>query len=187
MLKLNLGSGDKKIDGFVNLDKFDTFYPDYVHDLEVFPYPFSDNQVSHILMSHVLEHIGQNPDVFNNIMKELYRITCNNGLIDIVVPHPRHDNFLSDPTHVRPITSLGLQLYDLQLNKEWLEKKAANSPLAIIHNVNFKITETYLYLDKKYDLMLKQKKITKEELDFHAEHYNNVITQTRFKLKVIKS
>ena len=186
MLKLNLGSGDKKIDGFLNLDKFDTFNPDYKHDLEIFPYPFDDSQISNIMMSHVLEHIGQDPNVFNKIMKELFRVCCNNAVIDIVVPHPRHDNFLADPTHVRPITLLGLQLYDLDLNRKWLEKKAANSPLAIIHEVNFKITETYLYLDKKYDLLLKNKKITKEELNFHAEHYNNVITQTRFKLKVIK-
>jgi len=187
MLKINLGSGDKKIEGFLNLDKFDTFKPDYVHDLETFPYPFNNNEVSHILMSHVLEHIGQSPDTFNNIMKELFRICCNKALIDIVVPHPRHDTFLADPTHVRPITSLGLELYDLSLNKKWLKEKAANSPLAIIHNVNFKIVETLLYLDKKYELLINQKKITKDELDFHAKHYNNVIVQTKFKLEVIKT
>ena len=36
MLNLNLGSGSKRIEGFVNLDKFDTFNPDIVHDLEFF-------------------------------------------------------------------------------------------------------------------------------------------------------
>ena len=34
MLNLNLGSGSKRIEGFVNLDKFDTFNPDIFHDLE---------------------------------------------------------------------------------------------------------------------------------------------------------
>ena len=187
LLKINLGSGDKKIKDFLNLDKYSTFSPDYVHDLEKFPYPFIDNEVSNIMLSHVLEHIGQNPNTFNDIMKELYRICCNNALIEIVVPHPRHDNFLSDPTHVRPITLLGLQLYDLNLNKKWIAEKAANSPLAIIHNVNFEITETFYYLEKEYDVLLKEKKITKEELDFHVKHYNNVITQIKFILKVIKT
>ena len=37
MKKLNLGSGDKRMSGFLNLDKFDTFKPDIVHDLEIFP------------------------------------------------------------------------------------------------------------------------------------------------------
>ena len=48
MEKLNLGSGDKKIDGFLNVDKFDTFKPDIVHDLETFPYPFNDNEIDEI-------------------------------------------------------------------------------------------------------------------------------------------
>ena len=48
---------NKRIDGYVNLDKFDTFNPEYVHDLETFPYPFKDNSVEEIILSHVLEHI----------------------------------------------------------------------------------------------------------------------------------
>ena len=71
MIKINLGSGDKRIDGYANLDKFDTFNPEYVHDLETFPYPFKDNEISNIMLSHVLEHIRQNPDIFNNII-DLY-------------------------------------------------------------------------------------------------------------------
>ena len=73
-MKLNLGSGSKILKGYVNVDKFQYYNPDVVHDLEKFPYPFEDNSVDEILLSHVLEHIGQNPDVFNNIIKELYRI-----------------------------------------------------------------------------------------------------------------
>jgi predicted SAM-dependent methyltransferase len=120
-MKLNLGSGSKIIDGYTNVDKFDYYKPDIVHDLEVTPYPFEDNSIEEILLSHVLEHIGQDPNVFNNIIKEFYRICKNQSVIDIRVPHPRHDDFISDPTHVRPITILGLQLYDKELNKKWEE------------------------------------------------------------------
>ena len=108
-MKINLGSGSKILKGYVNVDKFQYYNPDVVHDLEKFPYPFEDNSIDEILLSHVLEHIGQNPDVFNNIIKELYRICKNNSIVDIRVPHPRHDDFISDPTHVRPITILCLQ------------------------------------------------------------------------------
>ena len=122
MKKLNLGSGDKKIDGFLNVDKFDTFKPDIVHDLETFPYPFNDNEIDEIRLIHVLEHIGQSPDIFIEIIKQLYRICCDQAIIHISVPHPRHDDFLADPTHVRPITTLGLSLFDLELNKQWQKK-----------------------------------------------------------------
>jgi len=62
-------------------DKFDYYDVDKVHDLEKFPYPFDDGVVDEIWLSHVLERMGQDPDVFNKIIKELYRICKNNALI----------------------------------------------------------------------------------------------------------
>ena len=185
-MKLNLGCGSKKIDGFINVDKYDTYKPDIVHDLENFPYPFKENSVSEILLSHVLEHLGQNPDIFNSIIKELYRISANGCLIDIRVPHPRHDDFLSDPTHVRPITILTLSLYDKQLNLKWEKDGAANTPLAIINSVNFVIRDVRYKLDEKYENLLKENREKKEKLDDYAHKYNNVIKEIKIIWEVIK-
>ena len=186
MLNLNLDSGNKKIKNYINVDKFDTFKPDIVHDLENFPYPFEDNSVDNIVLSHVLEHIGQNPDDFNNIMKELYRICKNGSLIDITVPHPRHDDFLSDPTHIRPITVLGMSLYDQEQNNQWIKNNAANTPLGIIHNVNFKVKSVRYDVVKEYMDMLEEKKITQAQLGKLIEKYNNVAKQIYIQLEVIK-
>ena len=184
--KINLGSGDKKIPGFINVDKYNTFDPDVVHDLEIFPYPFSNDEVDEIKLIHVLEHLGQTPDIFVNIMKELYRICCNQAKIHITVPHPRHDDYLADPTHVRPITTLCLSLFDLEQNEQWKKIGAANTPLAIIHGVNFKIIKNEIILDPKYENLLNDNKISKNELVEIIEKYNNVIKQTNYILKVIK-
>ena len=73
-MKLNLGCGSKILADYTNVDKFNYYKPQITHDLEVTPYPFEDDSVDEILLSHVLEHIGQNPNVFNNIIKEFYRI-----------------------------------------------------------------------------------------------------------------
>ena len=119
-------------------------------------------------------------------MKELYRISCDQANIHISVPHPRHDDFLADPTHVRPITTLGLSLFDLDLNKKWQKIGAANTPLAMIHNVNFKIIKNEVVLDSKYLKLLEDKKISKNELNETIEKYNNVVKQTNYILKVLK-
>ena len=186
-MKLNLGCGSKILDGYKNVDKFDYYKPEIIHDLEITPYPFKESSVDEILLSHVLEHIGQDPNVFNNIIKEIYRICKNQAVIDIRVPHPRHDDFISDPTHVRPITILGLQLYDKELNKKWEEGKFSNTPLAFIHNVNFKIINVLYIVDEKYKNLLSEKKISENEVKEHAAKYNNVIKEMKIKWSVIKT
>ena len=185
-MKLNLGSGSKILKGYVNVDKFQYYNPDVVHDLEKFPYPFEDNSIDEILLSHVLEHIGQNPDVFNNIIKELYRICKNNSIVDIRVPHPRHDDFISDPTHVRPITILGLQLYDKSLNEKWEKMNSANTPLALIHGVNFIIKDVKFVLEKNYIKLLEKKEIDQNKLQEYIRKYNNVVKEMKINWVALK-
>lgn len=185
-MKLNLGCGSKILNGYTNVDKFDYYNPDILHNLEKFPYPFDENSVEEIILSHVLEHIGQDPDIFNQIIKELYRICKNDAILNIAVPHPRHDSFISDPTHVRPITLLSLRLYDQELNKKWEKNKAANTPLGLIHGVNFQIISVQYIVDEKYKKLLVEKQINENEIKEYAEKYNNVIIESKFKWKVIK-
>ena len=116
-LKLNLGCGSTKFDGFIGVDMYGN--PDVRHDLEKFPWPWADSTVDEVALVHVLEHLGRDPDVFIGIIKELYRVCRNGALIHIVVPHPRHDNFLGDPTHVRPITYQVMQLFDKSLCEQF--------------------------------------------------------------------
>ena len=186
-MKLNLGSGSKILDGYINVDKYDYYKPDIIHDLEVFPYPFEDNSIEEILLSHVLEHIGQSPEVFLNIIKEFYRICKNNSVIKIKVPHPRHDDFISDPTHVRPITILGLQLFDKDLNLKWEKQKAANTPLALINNVNFKITNVKYNLDQNYTKKFKNKNLDKNQVDVDVSNLNNVVKEVEIDWLIVKS
>ena len=185
-MKLNLGCGNKILDGYVNIDKFDVYDIDIKHDLEKFPYPFNDNSVEEILLSHVLEHIGQNPDVFIKILKEFYRICKNEALININVPHPRHDDFISDPTHVRPITILGLSLFDKAKNREWENRGAANTPLGLIHDVNFKIEGVNYQVEDAIISQFQAGDIDKTKLDHMMKYYNNVVKEINIKWRVVK-
>lgn len=95
MKKLNLGCGEFKKEGFVNLDWLESVDPDVLHDLNVFPYPFAENTFNYIEGNHVLEHLE---DPFG-VMRELHRITVSGGKILVRVPH--FSRGFSHPEHQR--------------------------------------------------------------------------------------
>ena len=108
-LKLNLGCGEKRIPGYINVDKYGS--PDIKHDLESFPWPWETNSVSDIVLIHVLEHIGKDVEIYFGIFKEMYRICTHGAKIKIIVPHFRHQFFYDDPTHCSPFTNVSLKQF----------------------------------------------------------------------------
>jgi len=94
-VKLNLGCGNDIRKGWINLDIIKKPGIDIVHDLNVYPYPFSDNYADYILMKHVLEHLD---DVVKTI-EEIHRILKPNGKVEIIVPYYKHKNAFTDVTH----------------------------------------------------------------------------------------
>ena len=75
-MKINLGCGNIKIKGHINIDISEEVKPDRILDLEK-KLPFEDNTISEILANHVLEHINN----FISLMHELHRICKNNAII----------------------------------------------------------------------------------------------------------
>ena len=149
-MRLNLGCGGEKLPGWVNVDKFDTLGPDQVVDLEVLPWPWPNDSVDEVLLSHVLEHLGAKVDVYFGIIKELYRVCRDGAKIKIYVPHPRHDNFVSDPTHVRAITPTGIMLFSQENNRKMIAANRSDSPLGLYLGVDFKIEELTWFVDDRW-------------------------------------
>jgi hypothetical protein len=183
-LKLNLGCGQNKIPGFVNVDEHGD--PDVRHDLEAFPWPWADDTFEEVRANHVLEHLGQDPDIFIGVMKEIYRVARPGAQVLVAVPHPRHDDFLSDPTHVRPVTPLLMALFCRRLNLEWQAMGAANSPLALFHRVDFELQEVQLTLDEPYLSEYQAGRLSEQEVDRLARERNNVVKEIRMRLQAVK-
>ena len=178
-LKLNLGCGGRKMAGFVNVDCVAACQPDLVVNLEQVPWPWENDSVDEIVLHHVLEHLGQRPETFLAIVKEMYRVCRDGARIEIVVPHPRSDNFLGDPTHVRPVTAATLVLFDQRRNRQWAAIGAANTPLGQICEVDFELVSATDEIEPEWFQKRQKGQISEEELAFAIRHYNNVVAEIR--------
>jgi ubiquinone/menaquinone biosynthesis C-methylase UbiE len=181
-MKLNMGCGHNKMVGYFNVDLSPECQPDVVCDLEVLPWIWADNSVEVVRFNHSLEHLGQDSKVFLGMMKELYRICKNGAKIEINVPHPRHDNFLGDPTHVRVITPQLLCLFDRQLNDEWKRIRAANTPFAHYLGVDFVITNAETILAEPYSELFQSGKISVSEIETMERERNNIASEYRIEM-----
>ncbi|MCU0679500.1 MAG: class I SAM-dependent methyltransferase [Planctomycetes bacterium] len=127
--KLNLGSGEDKKVGYVNVDWNELTKPDVAHDLNRLPYPFADDAFDRIEASHVLEHL----DKPFAVMRELHRILKPDGELAIKVPHfsrgfthaeHSHGFDISFPQYFnRKFTSsgfLGFEFENVGLSLKWM-------------------------------------------------------------------
>jgi hypothetical protein len=186
LLKLNLGCGSNKLPGWVNVDKEAACAPDRVVDLERFPWPFEDGSAGEVLFRHALEHLGQAPSVYLGIFRELYRVCARDATVTIVAPHPRHDDFLGDPTHVRAVTPHGLELFSQKKNREWAAKGLANTPLGLYLEVDFEIARATMRPSAVWRERLRKGQIREAEFVEAAQLYNNVVREIEVVLAVRK-
>jgi len=145
-MKVNLGSGFNRIDGFVNVDDDPLVNPDYIVNLDDvnIKLPFEDNTVEEIVAHHILEHIGTG---FIPLMQEIYRVCKHGAIIDIHVPHHFHEAYYGDPTHKRPITINTMKAFSKKFNQENVKKFGGGSGIAMKYNVDFEM----IWYDFKYD------------------------------------
>lgn len=177
-MKLNLGCGNKTIDGFVNVDKYPTTTTNFVVDLETTPWPWASDSVEEVRLIHVLEHLGSDTETYLRIIQELYRICVDGAHVVIHVPHPRHDNFLGDPTHVRAVTPQSLTLFDKAKNDEWVAGGVSSAtPLAHYLGVDFFISGLITVLDPLYYEKYSSGQLSLEEINRYARELNNVVAE----------
>lgn len=80
-LKLNLGSGDSKLPGFVSVDKYDTTADIRADICEL---PFDDNSIDEIVAYQVIEHLEYNKS--QQMFDEMYRVLKPGGTAIVETP-----------------------------------------------------------------------------------------------------
>ena len=106
-------------------------------------------------------------------------------MIDIRVPHPRHDTFLIDPTHKRPIYPHTLDMFSQDRNNADIANGGCETPLGLIYDVNFKVIHHTFILDPHWKTKFQQ--LSNDECEHIARSFNNVISEIIIKLMVIKN
>jgi hypothetical protein len=134
----------------------------------------------------VLEHLGETTQSYLGIIKELYRVCTPNAVVRIAVPHPRHDDFINDPTHVRAVTPDSLALFSKKWNRIWIDNGAANTPLGTYLDVDLEITKLENVLDEPWASRRQTNQISDADLLLASRQFNNVIKEMRIEVKVIK-
>jgi len=107
---LNLGTGNRPIEGAVNHDvRKHNPTIDVTHDLSNLPWPWGDEEFDTIHAISVLEHLDI--DLVGSV-DECWRILKPGGKLIARVPHWQHPTCWRDPTHRRGYTMETWDLFD---------------------------------------------------------------------------
>lgn len=94
-MKLDIGCGPYKMQGFTGVDVQELPGVDVVHDLDTFPWPFEDASCEYIRAHHIMEHLSDNVKALD----ECYRILQPGEVLEIEVPTTDGWGAFSDPSH----------------------------------------------------------------------------------------
>lgn len=187
-LRLNLGCGFKKYDGYLNVDSAPACKPDLVWDLEQTPWPWKTSSVEEIKLEHVLEHVGQTTELYLAIWKELWRVCKHGAVIDITVPHWNHENFYHDPTHVRAITPVGIAMFDQLRNIRDAEAGGRETKLGLFTGIDIDLQEKDVEYFYSGDIVeaLNRGEFDRAGLEHLRNHQNNIANEIRIQARVVK-
>lgn len=111
-LRVDIGCGLNKRQGFIGIDKSTDVNADYVLDAEREKLPFDNSSVDEIYCGHLVEHLHD----LVPFMNECYRVLKNGGVLTILAPYYTSIQATQDPTHVRFISENTFRYFTNEYN-----------------------------------------------------------------------
>ena len=133
-MKLDLGAGINKKEGFIGVDVRAFPGVDVVADLTK-PWPWADESVDEVHCSHMIEHLTAEQRIF--FVNELYRVLKPKGTATLIAPHWASTRAYGDLTHQWPPVC---EMWFFYLDKDW---RAVNAPHNDGYTCNFTSTWGY--------------------------------------------
>lgn len=134
LIKLDLGCGKSKREGYIGVDTRAFEGVDQVVDLRE-PWPWEAESVSDVHCSHFVEHLNAKERI--HFVNELYRVLTPGGTVTLITPHWASNRAYGDLTHQWPPVS---EMWFYYLDKGWRE---ANAPHNDFYTCDFLVTWGY--------------------------------------------
>lgn len=122
MVKIDLGCGPNKKEGFVGVDQFAFPNVDHVVQIAKEPLPFEDGSVEEVHASHFVEHLTAAERCY--LMNDLFRVMKPGAKMQMIVPHWGSNRAYGDPTHQWP--PIG-EMWFYYLKREWRMSQAPHT------------------------------------------------------------
>jgi FkbM family methyltransferase len=132
--KLNLGCGTDRREGWVNVDRRWTVWPDVPLDIGQDAWPFGTDTIEEAELSHVLQYVGPG---LRHAMTELYRVCRDDAKVSITVPHWSDRSFLIDPAVIRRFDAAFFYMFDRELDLRDMHHHTTRSAVAVEWEVDF--------------------------------------------------
>jgi SAM-dependent methyltransferase len=124
MVKLDIGCGKNKREGFIGIDQFPMEGVDIVMDVRNEKLPYDDCSVDEVYASHFLEHLTATERV--HLLNEAYRVLKHGGVMTVATPHWASNRAYGDFTHQWPPVS---EMFYYYLSKKWRDVNAPHTDI----------------------------------------------------------
>jgi hypothetical protein len=124
IIKLDLGCGGRKQEGFIGIDQYHMEGVDIVLNIGEERFPFDDNSVDEIHSSHFLEHLSMRQRT--HVMNECYRIMKEGAKGTFITPHWASNRAYGDITHdPMPVS----EMFYYYLKQDWRNSEAPHTDI----------------------------------------------------------
>lgn len=164
-IKIDLGCGPNKKEGFIGVDSIKFDKVDIVLNIGIDTWPWKDSSVTEAHASHIVEHLK--PKQRTHFINELYRVLIPGGKATVITPHWASQRAYGDPTHVWPPIS---EFWFYYLKKEWRDGNAPHTDIKhtkLGYDCNFDVIAGYAM---RADLMTRNQ----EYQQFAINNYKEV-------------
>lgn len=102
--------------------------------------------------------------IFIGIVRELDRVCRNDTKVHIAGPHPRCEEFIMDPIHVRPVTPEMMEMFSKKNNILWRQQGVSITPLTLYCDINSEMIVQSYALAEPYMTMYSEENVSNKDI-----------------------